>query len=263
MTPQRSSVNLAGIINEPTRCMARFSSLSPQFNCIMESIYSSLTDRALELFKELESTYPTRHRIVVALAGPPGSGKSTIAAEVVRRLNATSTTPFAAIVPMDGFHLPRSTLDTLPNKLEAYARRGASWTFDENGVLKLVNMLSESRSEKSDAIIAPTFDHAFKDPVEDGIRITSDVKFVLLEGNYLLLDEHPWNQIQELVDDTWFVDVNPGLARTRIANRHIKAGIEMTWEDAVRRAESNDLLNGMEIRTKLVKPAVVIRSIEE
>jgi pantothenate kinase len=229
----------------------------------MEPVYSSLTDRALELYKTLENASPTQHRIVVALAGPPGSGKSTIAAKVVQRLNATSTSPFAAIVPMDGFHLPRSTLDALPNKMEAYARRGASWTFNKHGVLELVNVLSKSRSEASDVIIAPAFDHAVKDPVEDGIRITSDVKFVLLEGNYLLLNEEPWNQIHSLVDDTWFVDVDPDLARTRIAKRHIKAGIETTWEDAIIRAESNDLLNGVEIRNKLAKPAVEIRSVEE
>ena len=230
----------------------------------MEAIYSSLTDRALELIKRLnDNASQPQHRIVVALAGPPGSGKSTIAAQVVQRLNATSAIPVAAIVPIDGFHLPRSTLDALPNKLEAYARRGACWTFDEGGVLKLVNVLSKSRFEVSDVIIAPTFDHAAKDPVEDGIRITSDVKFVLLEGLYLLLDKEPWNQIQELVDDTWFVDVDPELARTRIAKRHMKAGIETTWEAAVSRAESNDLLNGAEIRKNLVKPAVVIQSVED
>ncbi|TVY33292.1 putative uridine kinase [Lachnellula subtilissima] len=230
----------------------------------MEPVYSSLTDRAIELCKHLgDHALPAQHRIVVALAGPPGSGKSTIAAKVVQRLNATSTVPFAVIVPMDGFHLPRSTLDALPNKLEAYARRGASWTFDEKGVLKLINVLSKSRFETSDIIIAPTFDHAAKDPVDDGITITPAITFVLLEGNYLLLDEEPWNQVQGLVDDTWFVDVDPELARTRIAKRHIEAGIETTWDAAVRRAESNDLLNGVEIRRKLVKPAVMIQSVEE
>ncbi|TVY55903.1 putative uridine kinase [Lachnellula cervina] len=231
---------------------------------LMEPVYSSLTDRATELCKQLDdNASPVQHRIVVALAGPPGSGKSTIAAKVVQRLNATSTLPFAVIVPMDGFHLPRSTLDALSNKLEAYARRGASWTFDEKGVLKLVNALSKSRFETSDVMIAPTFDHAAKDPVEDGITINPEVIFVLLEGNYLLLDEEPWNQIQGLMDDTWFVDVDPELARTRIAKRHIEAGIETTWDAAVRRAESNDLLNGVEIRRKLVKPAVVVQSVEE
>ncbi|TVY14803.1 putative uridine kinase [Lachnellula arida] len=230
----------------------------------MEPVYSSLTDRATELCKQLDNdASPAQHRIVVALAGPPGSGKSTIAAQVVQRLNATSTIPFAVIVPMDGFHLPPSTLDALPNKPEAYARRGASWTFDEKGVLKLINELSKSRFAIPDVIIAPAFDHAAKDPVGDGITIGLEAIFVLLEGNYLLLDEEPWNQVRGLVDDTWFVDVDPELARTRIAKRHIEAGIETTWDTAVRRAESKDLLNGVEIRRKLVKPTVVIESVEE
>ncbi|KAG9231087.1 P-loop containing nucleoside triphosphate hydrolase protein [Amylocarpus encephaloides] len=226
----------------------------------MEPVYTSLTERAHELKKNLGNE---QHRIVVALAGPPGSGKTTIADQVVQRLNATSTTPFAAVLPMDGFHLPRSALDTFPNKAEGYARRGASWTFDEAGVLKLVDGLSKSRFERSDAILAPSFDHAVKDPVEDGIRIVPDVKFIIIEGNYLLLDEEPWNRIHTLVDDTWFVDVDPDLARSRIAKRHIEAGIESTWDAAVNRAEGNDLLNGVLIRQKLVKPAFLIRSIKE
>lgn len=226
----------------------------------MEPVYSSLTDRALELRKKLENV---QQRVVVVLAGPPGSGKTTIADKVVKRLNATSTKPFAVVLPMDGFHLSRATLDALPNKAEAYARRGASWTFDEAGVLKLVNILSQSRKQAADIILAPSFDHAAKDPVADGIEISPDIKFVVLEGNYLLLNEDPWSQVNTLVDDTWFVDVDPDLARNRIAKRHIKAGIESTWDDAVRRAEGNDLLNGVEIRKKLVKPAILIQSVEE
>ncbi|CAG8961356.1 hypothetical protein HYFRA_00013817 [Hymenoscyphus fraxineus] len=228
----------------------------------MEPVYSSLTDRALELTKKLQNV---QQRVLVVLAGPPGSGKTTIADHVVQRLNSTTnaTEPLAVVLPMDGFHLPRSTLDVLPNKAEAYARRGANWTFDGLGVLKLVKVLSESRTRTSDTILAPSFDHAAKDSVANGIVISPNIKFVILEGNYLLLNEDPWSQINKLVDDTWFVDVDPDLARNRIAKRHIKAGIESTWEDAVKRAEGNDLLNGVEIRKNLVKPAFLIQSVEE
>jgi pantothenate kinase len=230
----------------------------------MEPVYRSLTERALSLKERLENGSPDQSRVVVVLAGPPGSGKSTIAAKVVQRLNATSTTPFAALIPMDGFHLPRSALDLLPNCAEAYARRGACWTFDSSGILNLVRSLSNSRFEaSSETILAPSFDHALKDPVADGIRITPKIKFVLLEGNYLLLDEEPWSRIEGLVDDSWFVDVEERLARGRIAKRHVKSGIETNWEAAVRRAEGNDLVNGRLIRANLVRPAVVVQSVEE
>ena len=225
----------------------------------MEPVYSSLTTRALNLQKHCDD----QNRVVIVLAGPPGSGKTTIATKVTARLNASSTTPFAAVVPMDGFHLSRVTLDAMPNSAEAYARRGASWTFDEAGVLNLVEQLSKSRFEKPETIFAPSFDHAVKDPVVGGIILSPAVKLVLLEGNYLLLNEQPWNRIKGLVDEAWFVDVDPALAKARIAKRHIKSGIELNWDNAVRRAEGNDLLNGDIIREQLVRPDVLVESVDE
>lgn len=50
-------------------------------------------------------------------------------------------------------------------------------------------------------IRAPSFDHAVKDPVPDTIAISSRTKVVIIEGNYTLLDEKPWNGIADLVDD--------------------------------------------------------------
>lgn len=226
----------------------------------MEQVYTFLTTRALNLQRLCDD----QNRILVVLAGPPGSGKSTVAARVVSRLNASSTTPFAAVIPMDGFHLSRATLDEMPNSAEAYARRGASWTFDSSGVMKLVENLSNSRfGIPKEVIMAPSFDHAVKDPVKGGIRIGSEVKFVVLEGNYLLLDEQPWSKIKGMADEAWFVDVDPVLARARIARRHLKSGIESCWEDAVRRAEGNDLLNGIVVREMLVGPDVLVESVDE
>src|SRR5690606_21588184 len=43
-------------------------------------------------------------RVALGLAGGPGTGKSTLAAELVAALNAASP-EFAALVPMDGFHM--------------------------------------------------------------------------------------------------------------------------------------------------------------
>lgn len=235
----------------------------------MEAIYSSLAARALEKHKSLPNNSNPHHRqrTVIALAGPPGSGKSTIASAVVRLLNTDLKPPSSAlIVPMDGFHLPRSTLNTLPNRAEAYARRGAAWTFDAQGVLDLVTALHASKSynhnSPASVILAPSFDHELKDPTQDAIAITSDAEIVILEGNWLLLDEEPWRRISDLVDETWFVDVDPDLARERIAKRHLRSGIERDWESAARRAESNDLRNGELVRTKRVEPSVVVMSVQ-
>ncbi len=233
----------------------------------MDSIYSSLATRARELQQRAESAKPGQPwRALIALAGPPGSGKSTVAAEVVRRLNGRTTSPRTAVVSMDGFHYPRAVLNTFPNAAEAYARRGAAWTFDAEAVVRLFSTLDRSRREPRDqaeVIYAPSFDHALKDPVVDDIAIPPSVSLVILEGNWLLYDEEPWRRISKLVDETWFIDVERDLARDRVARRHIQSGIETTWDSAIRRAEMNDVPNGDDVRRKLIKPNVTVQSVEE
>ncbi|KAI1130727.1 hypothetical protein F5Y10DRAFT_235056 [Nemania abortiva] len=90
-------------------------------------------------------------------------------------------------------------------------------------------------------IRAPSFDHGLKDPIADAIRIEPDTEIVIVEGNWLLLDQEPWRRIPNYVDDKWFVNVDPALAARRIARRHIAAGIENTWEAAIARAESRKI----------------------
>ncbi|KAI1309794.1 P-loop containing nucleoside triphosphate hydrolase protein [Xylaria venustula] len=223
----------------------------------MESTYIALAERAVEVHRN--SSLP---RIVIALAGPPGSGKSTIAAEVVSRINDGASQRIAIVVPMDGFHYSRAHLDTLPNPIEAYRRRGIYWTFDANGVLDLVKTLHLSRTAAPAMILAPSFDHATKDPVEGGIEVAPEVKIIIIEGNWLLFDRDPWKQIQLYVDDTWFVDIETDQALQRVALRHLKSGVEANWEAALNRARQNDLLNGDEVRNNLIKPNVVVRSTE-
>lgn len=229
----------------------------------MEQVYASLAKRALELRRRLESDDPSQVRTVIALAGPPGSGKSTIASEVVSRLNSgTPESTIAAVIPMDGFHYPRAHLETLPNRDEAFQRRGAHWTFDANGVVELAKKLHASRTLNSGTLLVPSFDHAQKDPVEGGITVSPTIKIVILEGSFLLFDQAPWNQVPGLADETWFVDVDHELARQRVAARHIKSGIETTWEAALARVDMNDSLNGYEIRGHLIEPTLRIESIQ-
>lgn len=228
---------------------------------MMDNVYDLLTQRALDA--HISRSPPAGEPpAIIALAGPPGSGKSTVAAEVVRRL--TSKAVASAVVPMDGFHFSRAHLDTLPNRDEAYIRRGIHWTFDSAGVVAAVRKLVQKREPYDmDALLLPGFDHAGKDPVAGAVKIEVNTDILILEGNWLLFDEAPWNEIAQLVHQTWFIDVNPSLARGRIARRHILSGIEENWADAVKRAEVNDLPNGEEIRRRLIKPDVVVESVEQ
>ncbi|KAL2110436.1 hypothetical protein VUR80DRAFT_8115 [Thermomyces stellatus] len=211
----------------------------------MDATYESLAKRIQQKWAEKRSSEGDEARLLIALAGPPGSGKSTIASRVVEQVRALPSAPSTLAIPADGFHFPLAVLRSLPNAAEALARRGAPWTFDAAAAVALVRRLRNTR----ELITCPTFDHAVKDPVEDGLTVGPDVQVCLIEGNYLLTDEGPWEEISRLVDDRWFVHVPADLARTRVALRHLQAGIEDSLESALKRADENDVVNGEYVTT--------------
>lgn len=65
-----------------------------------------------------------------------------------------------------------------------------------------------------------------------------------------------------MVDETWFVDLDQALARDRVAKKHVHSGIETTMEAALARAEMNDLPNGDEVRKRLIRPMVTVKSVD-
>ncbi|KAF5525588.1 putative uridine kinase [Colletotrichum aenigma] len=221
---------------------------------------AKLRERVENLLAEQRRSRPSC-RVLIALAGVPGSGKSTIAATLLEDLKRHGVDD-VAILPMDGFHYPRAVLSSFDDPDLALKRRGAPFTFDARGFLKLIRRLKTvpvtTCDEPQIVISAPSFDHAVKDPLPDAIAISSRTKVVIIEGNYTLLDEDPWNSIADLVDDRWFVDVPTDVARQRLASRHLSAGIEKTMERALLRVDENDVPNGDHIRSNLIEPTIRI-----
>ena len=148
---------------------------------------------------------------------------------------------------MDGYHLSRAQLSAMPDPKTAHARRGAEWTFDASAFVSLVRTLRQPLAPESVTHHAPSFDHAVKDPVENDIPIPPTARVVIFEGNYLSLGKGRWKEAAELMDELWFVEVEFAVARKRLVKRHCKAGIAATEEEAGRRADENDLVNGREI----------------
>ena len=182
-------------------------------------------------------------------------GKTTLANTIVNRLNSRhdgeapgcTSIPVAVFLPMDGYHLYRAQLSAMPDPDIAHERRGAAFTFDDKAFYELVKSLRQNLLPETKTIYAPSFDHALKDPVADDIPIHPTARIVVLEGNYLSLNKGLWGQAAGLMDELWFVDVDFDVAKERLIERHVKAGIAIDKEAATRRAEVNDLVNGTEI----------------
>ncbi|AWG00474.1 nucleoside/nucleotide kinase family protein [Clavibacter michiganensis subsp. insidiosus] len=156
-------------------------------------------------------------RAILAIAGSPGAGKTTLARALVACIDARAGDGTAAYVPMDGFHLANATLD----RLGRHDRKGAIDTFDGWGVLALVRRI---RAETDHVVYAPSFDRAVDEGVAGAIAVDPAVRLVVVEGNYLLVDAGPWGLLRAELDEAWFC-ATPGDARfSRLVDRHTAGG---------------------------------------
>ncbi|KAK7751872.1 hypothetical protein SLS62_006173 [Diatrype stigma] len=230
----------------------------------MEEQVTRLVDKAWEKFQQT----PQDRRLLIAIGGIPGSGKTTLSQKVATALNARhatlhpetpvteGTASVAAFVPMDGYHLTRAQLAAMPDPVQAFARRGAEFTFDGPAFLRLVEALRVPLTGASGGAVvrAPSFDHAVKDPRPDDIAILPRHRIVVFEGNYVCLGREPWRSAAALMDERWFVDVPFDVARRRLVRRHVAAGIARDADEAARRADENDLVNGRLIVEERASP---------
>ncbi|WP_179379389.1 nucleoside/nucleotide kinase family protein [Jannaschia marina] len=172
-------------------------------------------------------------RRLIAVAGPPAAGKSTVTAPLAAALTRAGRA--AQVVPMDGFHLDNATLDARGLR----ARKGAPETFDVAGLLALVRAIRAGGD-----VPFPTFDRAADATVPNGGLFTAEI--ALVEGNYLLLDEAPWRALHPLWDATVMLDVPEGVLRDRLLRRWTDLGFDV--DTARARAGANDLPNARRVR---------------
>jgi pantothenate kinase len=188
-------------------------------------------------------------RFIVAIAGPPGSGKSTLAA----RLHEVLPEDASAIVPMDGFHFD----DVILTGRDLRSRKGAPETFDYAGFAALLKRIRAGESE----IAIPVFDRSMELSRAGAAVIGSGVKFILVEGNYLLLDEEPWSALSDLFDFSIFVDVPRSELERRLMERW--RGHGKSDDDARAWIASNDLPNIERVLARRRKADLVVDHAEQ
>lgn len=207
-------------------------------------------ETTLEALGERLLQEPSPRRRVVAIAGSPGSGKSTAAEQLKERLNA-AVPGIADILPMDGYHYDDLVLNARGHR----PRKGAPHTFDLDGFRF---MLERLRADDGREVAVPVFDRAIE-IARAGARIIEPAsRIIIAEGNYLLLDEPDWRELGALFDLTVMLQAAETTLVARLTERWQGYGYE--GETMRAKMEDNDLPN-MRLVLARSRPAdLVIRS---
>lgn len=136
--------------------------------------------------------------------------------------------------------MTRAQLDVFPDPQAAHDRRGSHWTFDGAGYIEFLRQLRDT-TNPSTILTAPSFDHALKDPTPDAVTIHPYHRLVIIEGLYTFLAIHPWSDGGFLLDERWFVEIDPAEGRRRLIDRHLLTGVAKDLTEAEWRADANDV----------------------
>jgi len=182
-------------------------------------------------------------RMIIGICGPPGSGKSTIASRLAAEIDAT-------VVPMDGFHLPNAVLDVRGWR----AVKGAPHTFDADAFVDAIRLLCADEADVS----LPSFDRVIDEPVAEAVVVQRSDRRLVVEGNYLLLDESPWVELHDLFDAIAYIDLDDDVRIGRLVARHIEFG--RSPDEAREFVERSDERNARVVAASRSRADVVVRA---
>ena len=109
-----------------------------------------------------------------------------------------------------------------PEEMSEAARKGAEDTFDSAGYVALLRRLR--RQPADEVVYAPEFRREIEEPIANAIPVQPNTPLVITEGNYLLLERGHWAKLRSLLDEVWYVEIDPELRRQRLLRRHEQFG---------------------------------------
>jgi pantothenate kinase len=176
------------------------------------------------LATDLLSRSGSMPRLMVAVAGPPGSGKTAFATILVGVVNAEADDEVGVLVGLDGWHYPNAYLANhfIERGEEQIALRrikGAPETFDAAAAYDCL-----SKIRQGGQVSFPIYSRRLHEPIPGGGTISALHKIVVVEGNYLLLGEEPWKRFRQLFDVRVFISASFETLMDSLRERHLRGG---------------------------------------
>jgi pantothenate kinase len=190
-------------------------------------------------------------RFIIAVAGPPGAGKSTLSKQLVQMLKTRSIQ--SCIISMDGFHLENSIL----KRLGLLDRKGSPTTFDVPAFIQVMKRLAAYESD----VAIPKFDRKKDISIERASIVSTQDKILIVDGNYLLLNDEQWVELQDIWDETVFINPGMDVLEKRLIDRWLSYGMDN--ESAKNRAFGNDIPNAKNIIENSLPANILIGAVRQ
>ena len=197
----------------------------------VNNLFLPLIERLTKLHREKNG------RVIAFMVAPPATGKSTLTLfweQLARKRDI-----FLQAVGLDGFHYPNDYLEAHfterdGKQIPLIAVKGSPDTFDADGLRKKLTEL-----KATDTVSWPIYSRKLHNPVPDGQKVTGEI--ILLEGNWLLLNDARWRDIRQFADYTLSIKADAEILKERLISRKVQGGISR--DEATAFYEQSDRLN--------------------
>lgn len=198
------------------------------------------------------SSYRNGIRSVIAVAGPPGVGKSWSGDWLTIQLNRERPGR-AALLSADAFHLDERLLGGAGNRNEF----GGPNSYDIQGMMQVLRRI---KSNAEPSITVPSYDPELGLSRASARLIPQSIEIVIVEGRYLLIEEMPWAPLLGFFDLTVLADAPDPILASRLRERMLAEGMSNARASKLTDETLPPLARF--IRNKSAEPDILLRSFD-